>query len=349
LKRILAIKLKPVGDAILAGVCFEALREKFPQARITALVEPQAYELYRRSGWVDETMAFHSGAVERRSFLVRAWKTGKLVGALKKRHFDLALDFSGTPQSAQLAFDSQAVLKAGLGLPALRGFYDLNAKAGDASSAPLAELDRRVLNLIGLEPKPLDRPQGYWPVPGEALQFADTFWKANRFEKGQPVVAVLPFAFRKTRQWYPAQWAEVLNEMSSNGLKFFFTCPPWGKKGLEEMEKELGRKTPAYAGTEWMPLAGLYKRSTVVLGVDGDARYLAAAVGTPTLTLWGPDPVNRRHPYPPERHPVVMKEVPCRPCGLSVCVEKRHECMAMLKPEEVLKALKQLLKRALTV
>jgi ADP-heptose:LPS heptosyltransferase len=76
---------------------------------------------------------------------------------------------------------------------------------------------------------------------------------------------------------------------------------------------------------------------------------LAAAVGTPTLTIWGPDPLNRRHPYSTGNHPIALKEVPCRPCGLRVCVEKKHECMAALRPEEVLKTLKQLLKRSMAV
>ncbi len=347
LKRILAVKLRPLGETLLAGTCFETLRDAFPSARITALVRPSAYDLFRKSGWVDEVLAYHPGAVERRSFWVRAWKSGRLVGALKKRCFDLALDLTGSTRSAQLVHQSGAVLKAGPGLPSLRGFYDLNAPAGDALTAPVTELNRRVLKLLGLAPKPLEREGGFWPVPPEALQYADIFWKAHQFGDGEAVIAVHPLAGRKTQEWYPAQWAAVLGEILANGFKVFFTCMPWEKKGLEEVEKGLGRELPAYTGLDWVPLAGLYRKSVAGLGVDTDARHLAAAVGTPTLTLWGPESPGRRHPYSPERHPLVIQEVPCRPCGLPVCVEKKHQCMVELKPEGVLKALKQLLKRSL--
>lgn len=345
MKRILAVKLRPLGDSILAGTCFEALREAFPKAWITALVQPPAHEIYKVSGWVNEVMAYHRGSIDQRFFLVKWWKNHRLVSALKKRHFDLAVDLSAAHRSAQLVSWAKPVLKAGLGLAPLKGFYDLNANGRDELSASAVELDRRVLNLLGIEPKPHDREGGYWHVPAEAFQYAETFWKAARFEKGDVVLAVNPFASCESKEWYPAKWAAVILELLANGFKVFFTCAPLERRGIAAIEKELGKPLPIYSGRDLVSLMGLYKRSTAVLSVDSGPRHLAAAVGTPTLTVWGPEPVSRWHPYTPEKHPVVLKEVPCRPCGLTVCVEKKHECMVALQPPDVLKALKQLLKR----
>jgi ADP-heptose:LPS heptosyltransferase len=268
-----------------------------------------------------------------------------LVSALKKRRFDLAIDFSASHRSAQMIDWSKPGLKLGLGLPPIKRFYDLSAKGDDELSVSATELDRRVLNLIGLEPKPHDREGGYWPVRAEALQYADTFWRANRFEKGDTVLAVNPFASCETKEWYPAKWATVIKELLDNGFKLFFTCAPLERKGLEKIEKELGKALPVYRGRDLTPLLGLYKKATAVISVDSGPRHLAAAVGTPTLTVWGPEPVNRWHPYSQEKHPITIKEVPCRPCGLAVCIEKKHECMVALQPGDVLKELKKLLNR----
>ncbi|HEY5038728.1 MAG TPA: glycosyltransferase family 9 protein, partial [bacterium] len=285
------------------------------------------------------------GAIDRQFFLTRLWKNQKLVRALKKRRFDLAVDFSAAHRSAQFIRWSVPGLKVGLGLPPVRGFYDLNAKGDDELSVSAVELDRRILGMIGLEPKPHDRPGGYWHVPAEAFQYADIFWKANRFGEKDVVVAVNPFASSESKEWYPEKWAVVLKELLDNGIKLFFTCAPLEKKGLGAIEKALGQTLPTYSGRLLTPLMGLYRKANVVLSVDSGPRHLAAAVGTPTLTVWGPELVSRWHPYSLEKHPVVLKEVPCRPCGLYVCVEKKHECLVALQPADVLKAFKQLLKK----
>jgi ADP-heptose:LPS heptosyltransferase len=159
------------------------------------------------------------------------------------------------------------------------------------------------------------------------------------------VIAVNPFASCRTKEWYPEKWAEVLGKFPGIGAGAFFTCAPLERPGLDAIEKISGRSLPVYSGRELTPLMGLYRKASAVLSVDSGPRHLAAGVGTATLTIWGPEPLHRWHPYSLERHPVVMKEVTCRPCGLSVCVEKKHECMAALMPGEVVEALKRLLER----
>ncbi len=345
MKRILVAKLRPLGDSILAGTCFEAVRKAFPKAWITALIQPPAQELYRHSGWVNEILTYHRGSIDRQNFLTRAWKNHRLVSAMKKRRFDLAIDLSAAHRSAQLISRAHPGLLVGLGLPPVRNFYQLAARGDDELTVPAVELDRRVLELIGLTPQPHDRAEGYWTVPQEAREFADTFWSANRFEAQDAVVAVNPFASCESKEWYMEKWARVVGELSRNGMKVFFTCAPLEKPGLDKLLMTLGKTLPAYWGSRVTPLLGLYQKSLAVVSVDSGPRHLAAAVGTPTLTVWGPERVSRWHPYGETRHPVVMKEVSCRPCGLSVCVEKKHECLRTLEPGEVLGALKQLLKR----
>ena len=176
MKRILIVKLRPLGDAILAGTCFEAVRKAFPKAWITALVQPPAHELYKKSGWANEVMAYHRGAIDRQPFWTRFWKNRRMVQALKKRQFDLTIDLSASHRSAQLITWGHAGFKIGLGLPDIKKFYDLSAPAEDELKVPAVELDKRILGLIGLEPKPHDRPQGYWPVPEEAVAFRGFFF-----------------------------------------------------------------------------------------------------------------------------------------------------------------------------
>ena len=249
-------ELRPLGDAILAGTCFEALREAFPKARITALVQPPAHELYKVSGWVDEVLAYHRGAVDHLPFYRRAWKNHLLVSALRRRHFDLAVDLSASHRSAQMIARGNPVLSIGLGLEPIRGYYGLAASGRDELKTPAVELDRRVLALLGLVPRPHDREGGYWRVPSQALEYADVFWKANRFTPADLVVAVNPFASCPAKEWYPDKWAAVIREMLSNGLRVFFTCAPLERPGLDKIQKALGQGLPVYAGSAVLPWRG---------------------------------------------------------------------------------------------
>jgi ADP-heptose:LPS heptosyltransferase len=349
MKRILIVKLRPLGDAILAGTCFEAVRKAFPLAWITALVQPPATELYKRSGWVNEVLGYHRGAIDRSGFFNRVTKNARMVSAIKKRQFDLAIDLSAAHRSAQLITWGKTGIKIGLGLSDIKKSYDLSAPAEDELKVSAVELDARVLGLIGLTPEPHDRPNGYWRVPEEAAYFADNFWKANKFTDDDMVAGINPFASCMSKEWYPEKWSAVIKELESHGLKLYFTCAPLEKKGLGPIVAALGHELPVYAGSALTPLMGLYKKSSLVLSVDSGPRHLAAAVGTPTVTVWGPEPVNRWHPYGQDKHPIVIRQVPCRPCALTVCVEKKHECMAQLEPALVVKEVRQLLRRVVGV
>jgi ADP-heptose:LPS heptosyltransferase len=349
LKRILVVKLRSLGDSLLSAPAFEALRIAFPDARITALVDPSVHEMFLNSRWADEVLAFSVQGMEHLSFFARAWRTSRFVSALQKRFFDLALDLSGTPESAKLASQSGAVLKIGMGTPALKGFYDTLVPAPTGRRVSSLEMDMTLLKTLGVEPRPLERSGGIWNVPEEARTFADTFWKANRFTDKDLVLALNPFAAFPTREWYPAKWAMVIRELDSNGIKCFFTCLPAQKNRLKDIEKEAGPSLPSYSGTSLLPLLGLYQKSALWVGVNAAYRHLAVGVGVPTLTIWGPDPILKNFPYSAEKHPLVLKEVPCRPCRLTVCVDKKHECMVALQPEDVLKAVKQSLKRTVQI
>jgi ADP-heptose:LPS heptosyltransferase len=262
------------------------------------------------------------------------------VDALRKRRFGAALDLYGSHRSARLVRSSGASVTAGLDLPETRGYYDLRLPAGDRLTASTVEMDRRLAAVLGVP----GTPEVLWPVPPSALAAADAFFEGQGWDPGDASVAVNPFASCATKEWDPVKWAGVLRALESRGLRVFVTCAPLERPRLAPIEAALGRKVAVYAGASLTPLLGLYRRAKAVVTSDSGPKHLAAAVGTRTLTVWGPELPSRWHPYDPKRHPLALHEVPCRPCGLSVCVDKGHECLRDLQASDVLTALAPLLK-----
>jgi len=92
----------------------------------------------------------------------------------------------------------------------------------------------------------------------------------------------------------------------------------------------------------WLSIADL------VVGNDSGPKHLAVAVGTPTLTLFGPENPFEWHPYPLARHPYMyIERLGCRSdqlpgypewCGLQGhCVKEEHRCLRDLGPDAVLR------------
>jgi ADP-heptose:LPS heptosyltransferase len=336
MKRILLVKLRPLGDVILGARAFAAVRKANPGAFISILVQPPAGEILKFSGWVNEVFTYSKASLDKQGFFSRLMKESRLMDALKKRHFGVAADFYGSHRSARLMKASGADLQIGLDMPETAGFYDIRVPAADRLNAPAPRLDARVAAFLGAE----ETPEVVWPVPPSALEAADRFFETQGWEPGTPVVAVNPFASCASKEWPAQKWAGVVRALETKGLKVFFTCAPLETPRMAALEKVLDRKLPLYEGATLTPLMGLYRRSKAVVSVDSGPRHLAAAVGTPTVTVWGPELPIRWHPYDLKKHPLAVREVSCRPCGLSVCVEREHECLAKLEPAEVIKAIK---------
>ncbi len=91
-----------------------------------------------------------------------------------------------------------------------------------------------------------------------------------------------------------------------------------------------------------MELACLIQRCDVFLAHDSSSLHLAAAVGTPTIALFGPTDA-RRHLPPSFTGQVIAKKVFCSPCYSPRCRTITHACMKRIGVDEVLSAVTGLL------
>jgi len=86
------------------------------------------------------------------------------------------------------------------------------------------------------------------------------------------------------------------------------------------------------------------KAAAAGVGPDSGPGHLAAAVGTPYITLFGPTPPGRHAPYGCE-HLVVQAEEDCIPCYKKRCPDRNRECMYHIDPDMVMDKLSKALNR----
>lgn len=91
-------------------------------------------------------------------------------------------------------------------------------------------------------------------------------------------------------------------------------------------------------------LAALTARARLFIGVDSAPMHIAAAMGTPTVALFGPSGDREWGPWQVPHRVVASDEHPCRPCGLDGCGgSKVSDCLTRLPVRRVYAACRELL------
>jgi heptosyltransferase III len=168
---------------------------------------------------------------------------------------------------------------------------------------------------------------------------------------------------RSAKQWLPAYWRELIDWCAGRGLSVGLIG---GKPQVEreryhggDWEEQLLHATALIdlRGETALPqLAGAFARARAAVAVDAGPMHIAAAVGCPTVCVFGNDadgdgasPINLWAPRAPNAY-VVRTPAKCTICvenhfGNEACLVQGHPCMRALRPELVIAALERALTR----
>ena len=152
----------------------------------------------------------------------------------------------------------------------------------------------------------------------------------------------------QTKRWDLDRWAALCDALAERNVQVVVTGGP-EERALGRTLAAMTRAKPliVIGRTRLMELACLIRHCDAFLAHDSSSLHVAAAMGTPTVALFGPtDP--RRHLPPTFSGMVIKKEVFCSPCYSPRCRTITHACMKRIGVEEVLAAVLGLLADAET-
>jgi ADP-heptose:LPS heptosyltransferase len=152
-------------------------------------------------------------------------------------------------------------------------------------------------------------------VPEYARHAAAAFWRANALD-GRTVVVVQPTAGAALKSWPVECWARLVDGLPPD-LAVILTGAPGDTGLLEDLRQRCARSPLVRSGQSIPESAALYERARLLVGLDGGAAHVAAAVGTPSVRLYGPAPVASYGPWPQrdDQRVVVTRALACVPCG----------------------------------
>jgi heptosyltransferase-1 len=342
-ERILIVKLSAIGDILHTLPAVAALRHAYPKAWLAWIVDKAGASLLRGNPDLDELIT-----VDTRTWRAH-WSAGLRHTWYVSRHlrqagFDLCIDFQGLLKSGFFTYVSGAPLR--LGFPRQMCREPLSAVFTNLHGAIVAPDTHVVDQLVELlKPLGVETTERRFIIPfTEADEhFAARVWREAGLRADVPVVMLYPGAAWETKRWGELNFAR-LNDALIRRYQVQ-TLLTWGP-GEEPLMQRVARATaytPAIApATTLLQLAALMARCRGFVGGDTGPLHLAAAVGTPTVALFGPSNPRRNGPYGPG-HVILHQRLPCSNCYQRTC--NHWECLPGIAVDTVVNAMGSLLEK----
>jgi ADP-heptose:LPS heptosyltransferase len=325
---VLAVRLDNDGDVLLAGPAIRALAAR--AERVTLLCGPRGGQAARLLPGVDDVFVRCAEWIDPEPPVLRREAIDAYVDAIAALRADAAVVFTSFHQSPLPA----ALLLRMAGVPRVSAI-------SEDYPGSLLDVRHRVADDIheverGLS---LAAAAGY-PLPPEDDARLAIREPAGGVVRRSGYVVVHPGASVPARAWEPEHHAELVAALAAAGRRVVVTGAP--------SETAL---TAAVAGHDGTDLGGrttfaelaavLAGAEVVVVGNTGPA-HLAAAVGTPVVSLFAPTvPAVRWRPWGVP-HELLAVDVPCAGCRARSCPVPGHPCLSGVTPGEVMAAVQRL-------
>jgi heptosyltransferase-3 len=342
---ILIIQLGDIGDVVWSTPAFRAVKETFPEAKIAVLLRKGSGSLLEADPSIYKTYEVkkYTG-----SFLVKVIRQIGFIRELRQEHFDLVFDLRSDERGAFMAFITGAPVRAALyygDVPFYRNrlfTHLLEPPFLKESFLGAAEQTFRIIRGFGIEAK-TDVPK-LW-VSDETMHRAEKILEGEGIHPltgpSDPWITLNPFSKWLYKEWDIKKWAQIIDWLwKEYKIATVVVGAATEHERAGKIVQACSGKSYNLAGkTSLAELAGLLSLSHLHIGVDSAAPHIAAAVGTPTITLYGPSDWRDWAPVG-DQHLVIASEMACAPCNKKGCDNQGwSKCLEELTVDTVKKTI----------
>jgi len=345
---ILIVKLSAIGDVIHTLPALNAIRGRFPGARITWLVEASASALVVGHRALDRVIVY-----KRKQWMKRLKSPGRkgafkeiltFLRDLRDTRYDMIIDFHALIKSGTLVWLAKGRRKIGFdkGMQHMEHSYlFLNERVAPVDM----EIHALTRQLILAEAIGAHSREVVYDIPLSAddEKNARELLRENRIDCSRPLVAIHPVAKWDTKLWFNERFANLADRLVGEyGADIVFTGGTEDRSVIEQIRAMMNAACANLAGkTSLKTLASLYRKAAVVVSTDTGPMHIAAAVGTPVVALFGPTAPWRTGPFG-SGHQVIRVAVPCSPCFQRRCDVHQCVCMKQITVEMVMEGIERL-------
>jgi ADP-heptose:LPS heptosyltransferase len=272
---------------------------------------------------------FHLGPMSSR------WRVGEALAALEGT-FDVALTPTRSPRAGYLLWRTGAKTRVGFGTGLERLFFTHRAR-GDFEVV-FSRRFQRLSEALGLRPGVDAAPLR---VPPRDQEAARTRLIAIGWDGVRPLVSIHIGGGWPTKRWPDAHVSALAERLTADGEQALLV----GGREDQERGRRMAERSGALVSAGGPVREALAQLSLcqASVGVDSGLSHASAALGVPTLQLFGPNDPRSVIPLPHQE--LRWLGLPCQPCnrrGKKACPLGHHACLRDLGPEEVHRSLARL-------
>ncbi|MDQ6670755.1 MAG: glycosyltransferase family 9 protein [Chloroflexota bacterium] len=319
---MLLLRPDHIGDVLLTSPAVALLRESLPSAHLTYLVGPWSAEAAGGGPRVDTLRTLRYPGFTRRTNPNLLGPYALLMresARLRRERYDLAVVFRPDHWwGVLLTLLAGIPVRVGGRTPETTPLLThVRATApGEHTARTALELARLGLDAFNVPAVDVStRPS--FQVTEVHRQTALDFWTRYALDS-RPVVAVAPSAGAALKAWPIQRWASLANGLIARGTAVLLVGGPDDGALLAAIQARVSPAPAVTASGQSLGIsAALFERCALLVGLDGGQAHLAAAVGTPTVRLYGPASSETFGPWPPQEQQRVLitRGLSCVPCG----------------------------------
>jgi len=321
--KILFITLSNIGDVILTLPALDCLKANFPQAKVTVMAGPRTAEIFKDNSALEKLIVYDKHIKLREKI--------RLFYELKREGFDLVADLRNS--------------LFGVFIPAR---YKISPFLFIPKNIKHMK-ERHLFKIKQLISKIAEKDTGH--VPGVSLSiraedegYVSVLLKTNNINSGDNIVVVSPGGRSHIKRWHKERFVQLINRLIDEfSAKVVLIGDkddlPTAQYITENSEYPILNLS---AMTNLLQLGALLKKADLIITNDSATLHLSSYLNRKIIAVFGSTDERKYCPWS-DNWAIVKKEIFCRPCREAQCKSGALECMRLVKVEDVLVQVRNML------
>jgi heptosyltransferase III len=341
-RRVLVVKLRSIGDTVLATPSLIALRRFLPDARLDILLEDWVAPVLEGFADVDNVLSVGGGGLSRAGMMRR----------LRSAKYDVVFNLHGGTTSTFFTAATGARNRIGWAEYQYSFLYtDLFSSSANFWGRAATHSAEQQLALLGFAGVPVaDAPRSRLDVTGHALASLDEKLQratgSGLTDLGRYAI-LHPASLFATKEWPTDNFARVAAYLAAEGHQVIAVAAPAESAVLERLRAAAHVPVHTFSDLSLPQITALASRASIFVGNDSGIAHIAAAVGTPAVVVFGSSNRDHWRPWTDAPNEVVFEHFDCQPCAGYECVRfGTPKCILSVHPDRVISAASRLLRAA---